>query len=78
MKTPTILFILSLLFLGLACKKDACPNCEMEPQVGPCNAAFVRYYFDQEEGKCKEFSWGGCGTVPFETLEECEECGCKN
>ena len=54
-----------------------CPECSLEPNVGPCNAAFVRYYFDTAEGKCKEFTWGGCaGVVPFETLEECQACDC--
>jgi len=38
-----------------------------------------KYYYDEEEKKCKEFIWGGCdGVVPFETLEECEEqCDCE-
>jgi hypothetical protein len=32
-----------------------------------------RYYFDNKEGKCKEFLWGGCdGTVPFDSLDVCE------
>ena len=30
------------------------------------------------EGKCKEFTWGGCdGIVPFDTMEECEKCECS-
>ncbi len=49
--------------------------CDLEPDVGPCDAAFPRYYFDQETQECKEFIWGGCeGTVPFETMEECRIC----
>lgn len=49
--------------------------CDLEPDPGPCFAAFRRYYFDKEEQQCKEFVWGGCnGTVPFETLEECLVC----
>lgn len=54
-------------------------RCDTNPEVGPCDAAFPRFYFDHDENKCKEFLWGGCeGVVPFETLEECEECGCRN
>ncbi|PIR43230.1 hypothetical protein COV24_03705, partial [candidate division WWE3 bacterium CG10_big_fil_rev_8_21_14_0_10_32_10] len=31
------------------------------------------YYFDQQEKKCKQFIWGGCGgTRPFEKLAECK------
>ena len=53
-------------------------SCTLTPDAGPCEAYKPRYYFDQTEGKCKEFIWGGChGVVPFETLVECENCGCK-
>lgn len=47
--------------------------CNLEPDPGNCEAAMPRYYFDKEEGKCKEFLWGGCdGTVPFDLLEVCK------
>ncbi len=50
-------------------------RCLLEPDSGPCEAAITRYYFDQEEGICKEFMWGGCqGTVPFEYIEGCKPC----
>ena len=53
-------------------------NCNLVPDKGNCRAMITKYYFDKEEGKCKEFIWGGCeGTVPFETLEECEACKCE-
>jgi len=46
--------------------------CNLEPDAGSCEAAMSRYFFDKEEGKCKEFLWGGCdGTVPFDLLEVC-------
>lgn len=49
--------------------------CDLEPDGGLCNAAIPKYYFDKEEGLCKEFIWGGCGgTVPFDSMEECLEC----
>ena len=48
--------------------------CNLEPDAGSCEAAISRYYFDQEEGKCNEFLWGGCdGTVPFDSLEVCRK-----
>jgi hypothetical protein len=50
-------------------------RCTLVPDPGPCKAFFTKYYYDQSEKKCKEFSWGGCdGVVPFDTLEECEKC----
>lgn len=53
-------------------------NCDLVPDKGNCRAMITKYYFDKEEGKCKEFIWGGCeGIVPFETLEECVACKCN-
>jgi len=47
--------------------------CYYIPHIGPCDAAFTRYYYDYEENECLEFTWGGCGgLVPFETMEDCE------
>jgi hypothetical protein len=52
-------------------------RCNLAPDVGPCKAYIPRYYFDHTGGKCKQFIWGGCdGVVPFQTLEECNECQC--
>tara|TARA_B100001057_G_C22270643_1_gene726806 strand:+ start:304 stop:534 length:231 start_codon:yes stop_codon:yes gene_type:complete len=66
-----------LLFTFSSCNKS-CPSCELNPETGPCYAAITKYYYDSEEGKCKEFTYGGCGgTVPFDSMEECLECGCK-
>lgn len=74
------LFLILIVFL-IGCKKDCMKSdiCDLVPDSGPCYAAFPKYYFDKEEGKCKEFTWGGCGgVVPFDTLEECEECECND
>jgi hypothetical protein len=47
--------------------------CYYIPHIGPCDAAFLRYYYDHEENECLEFTWGGCGgLVPFVSLEDCE------
>lgn len=78
MKNPV--FICFFLFLASACNSSDsdCPACSLEPDPGLCKAAFPKYYYDQEEGKCKEFTWGGCeGVVPFQTMEECKDCKCK-
>lgn len=53
-------------------KRDA--KCYELPQSGMCKAMFSKYYFDQNEKKCKQFIWGGCGgNIPFHTVQECEE-----
>lgn len=59
-------------------KPDPLPTrCYLKPEIGPCEAAIPRYYYDQKDGECKEFIWGGCqGVVPFETMEACQKsCG---
>jgi hypothetical protein len=54
-------------------------GCGLEPNSGPCDALFKKYYYDKTEKRCKEFTWGGCeGVVPFETMEACKECECAN
>lgn len=35
--------------------------CLLAPEVGPCKAYFVRYYYDQKTGNCENFVYGGCG-----------------
>lgn len=51
--------------------------CKLLPEPGPCFAAIPKFYFDQEDQECKEFTWGGCeGVVPFDTFEACQECQC--
>ena len=74
----TILCIGVLFLLLFSCADDnSCPECDLIPQVGPCNAAIPIYYYDQDSMKCVQFIWGGCeGVVPFETLEACQDCDC--
>ncbi len=76
-------WILASTLLISTCNKEVndttcSQKCSQIPEIGSCKAAFKKYYFDKTEKKCKEFIWGGCnGVVPFETLEECQACGCK-
>ncbi len=34
--------------------------CELPQEVGPCDAAMPRYWFDEGTGRCELFSYGGC------------------
>ncbi len=71
-------FLFSFTLFIFACGNNdeevlLCGPCNLVPDSGPCEAAIPRYYFDQSEWMCKEFTWGGCdGVVPFETLELCQ------
>lgn len=83
MKNYLLLVIAFVLMLCNVACDDECPPaveaCTLIPEVGPCDAVFPIYYYDQTDGICKEFIWGGCdGVVPFETLEACQECECNN
>ena len=73
-----VLFIVLLYHSGCdrICKKST--RCDLVPESGNCYAYMPRYYYDQTEGICKQFIWGGCdGVVPFDSLSECEEnCYC--
>ena len=62
-----------LLFCFSGCEKEINDaSCNLIPDPGPCKGAFIKYYFDQSEKKCKTFVYGGCdGLVPFETMEDC-------
>lgn len=84
MHTKTLFLLLALTLLACNKKDPIAPpstcesKCTLAPETGPCLAYIPRYYYDPTEKKCKEFIWGGCeGVVPFETLAECEACGCE-
>lgn len=89
MKNTLLLLLATALLSSATCSQqdtdpepkpviEPTPLCLLVPDAGVCNAAFVRYYFDPREKKCKPFTWGGCGgIVPFNTLQECKDCGCK-
>jgi hypothetical protein len=75
---------LTISFLPYCCDKEdesltECQvKCNLAPDSGGGIATSAKYYFDNNEKKCKWFIWkGNGGVVPFETLEACEACGCK-
>jgi hypothetical protein len=52
-------------------------NCNLIPAAGNCKAAITKYYYNQQTNQCDSFNWGGCnGAVPFNTYQECLNCGC--
>lgn len=80
------LILFALIIVILSCNDDetneqnttCIEKCNQEPEVGQCNAAIPIFYFNKNTNKCDTFIWGGCnGVVPFKTLQECTDCGCK-
>ncbi|MGH1522471.1 MAG: DUF4377 domain-containing protein [Nitrosopumilus sp.] len=61
---------------GITETSETVSVCGLEPDPGMCKAYMPRYYFDKTSSACQGFVWGGCGgTVPFESLSECQmEC----
>ncbi|MGK4001558.1 BPTI/Kunitz domain-containing protein [Sorangium sp. So ce1036] len=49
--------------------------CTLPMEVGPCDAAFPKYWHDASTGLCKPFTYGGCegNANRFDSLEECQQ-----
>ncbi|CAH3170321.1 unnamed protein product [Porites evermanni] len=55
--------------------------CNQDADPGHCMAYIPRFFFDQHDGKCKEFIYGGCegNRNNFEKLQDCQNtCGAKD
>jgi hypothetical protein len=74
MRQKTCALILAgLILAGCQARENLPAACAQKPDSGMCRAAFNRYYYDAGTGQCRAFIWGGCGgSVPFESLEECQ------
>lgn len=73
MRIASVLAIATGMLSG--CANQPLPAaCYTPPDSGQCRAALPRYWYDVDTHSCKQFIWGGCGgTVPFETLQACEQ-----
>uniref|UniRef100_A0A3Q3CMQ2 Tissue factor pathway inhibitor-like n=1 Tax=Haplochromis burtoni TaxID=8153 RepID=A0A3Q3CMQ2_HAPBU len=49
-------------------------RCRLPMKVGPCRAAFPRFFYNVTSGNCSSFVYGGCeaNRNHFESQEECE------
>lgn len=73
---------MAFLSFGLsACCNDCDPPttvCMETPPVNElCQAAFQRWFYDQETNNCKQIGYSGCSQVGFATQSECEACICN-
>lgn len=54
--------------------------CSLPDDRGECDNYVINYHYDQNEGRCRQFYYGGCGGNEnrFVTEEECEaSCGSR-
>ena len=52
-------------------------KCFLPKAVGRCRAAHKRFFYNSNDEKCEEFTYGGCGGNDnrFNSFEQCElEC----
>lgn len=64
-----------------ACMSSCAPTCKQPSVQGPCLAALSRWYYDDSEGRCLPFTYGGCGANDnnFPTLTACNQrCPCTS
>jgi hypothetical protein len=55
--------------------------CSLPAMEGPCNDDMLRFFFNDETGRCEPLYYGGCrgNANNFETIEHCQQtCGCPN
>ncbi|KAL1418936.1 hypothetical protein MTO96_005477 [Rhipicephalus appendiculatus] len=49
--------------------------CEQSAAPGPCRGNYPRFYYDRQDNRCKQFTYGGCqgNANNFATEDECSE-----
>nr|XP_023024406.1 papilin-like [Leptinotarsa decemlineata] len=61
--------------MSLCVKDNSADPCEQTKEEGPCHGQYQRYYYDQTDGQCNAFIYGGCkgNNNNFPTIEACNQ-----
>nr|AAM93648.1 putative secreted protease inhibitor ISL1156_cluster318 [Ixodes scapularis] len=72
------LVLVAYVIAAVDAKRSPGERCTLPKKTGPCKASFSRFYFDNKDGQCKSFTYGGCGGNGnnFKTLKKCQRT-CK-
>ncbi|XP_036359006.1 papilin-like [Octopus sinensis] len=60
------------------CQNTCMSVCKLPFDVGPCEGAFPRFYYDYKSQECRRFTYGGClgNRNNFKTIQYCQKaCG---
>lgn len=68
--TINVLDVISLVNLILNPSPE---ECNIIPEVGPCDGICPTYYYNQDSGQCEEFITGCCGVEAFDTQQSCQD-----
>ncbi|XP_022817331.1 PI-stichotoxin-She2a-like [Spodoptera litura] len=70
-----VFLLLTILALKIVASSTQDARCSQPMDVGTCNLALVRYYYDSERSMCHAFIYTGCGgnSNLFRTARECRQ-----
>jgi len=60
-----------VLLIDMILNPQPSEECNVIPEVGPCDGICPTYYYNQDTNQCEEFITGCCGVEAFDTMEDC-------
>ena len=60
-----------VLLIDMILNPQPSEECNVIPEVGPCEGICPTYYYNQDTNHCEEFITGCCGVEAFDTMEDC-------
>jgi hypothetical protein len=71
----------ALLVALASCQEDCEPVAaacnEQPPTDEACQAAFSRWFYNEEQNRCELITYSGCSQKGFATQAECHTCACN-
>jgi hypothetical protein len=60
-----------VLLIDMILNPQPSEECNIIPEVCPCDGICPTYYYNQDTNQCEEFIKGCCGVEAFDTMEDC-------